>query len=115
MSLAQGPIKVGMSMPSVHHLNWVLCDRAVPPPGDALPDHEIGIRVLEAIERRAKVFRGNDKPPYELSIWLSPLPIPGQEIHMLVRVEEIDPRREQERKASSRRGVSIRGASNSAN
>jgi len=49
------------------------------------------------IERRAKVFRGNDRPPYELSIWLSPLPIPGQEIHMLVRVEEIDPRREQER------------------
>ena len=27
----------------------------------------------------------------------SPLPIPGQKIHMLVRVEEIDPRREQER------------------
>jgi hypothetical protein len=49
------------------------------------------------IERRAKVFRGTDRPPYELSIWLSPLPIPGQEIHMLVRVEEIDPRREQER------------------
>jgi serine/threonine protein kinase len=49
------------------------------------------------IERRAKVFRGNDRLPYELSIWLSPLPIPGQEIHMLVRVEEIDPRREQER------------------
>ncbi|HEY5951425.1 MAG TPA: serine/threonine-protein kinase [Kofleriaceae bacterium] len=49
------------------------------------------------IERRAKVFRGNDRPPYELSIWLSPLPIPGQEIHMLVRVEEVDPRREQER------------------
>ncbi len=46
------------------------------------------------IERRAKVFRGNDRPPYELSIWLSPLPIPGQEIHMLVRVEEIDPRRD---------------------
>jgi eukaryotic-like serine/threonine-protein kinase len=49
------------------------------------------------IERRAKVFRGNDRLPYELSIWLSPLPIPGQEIHMLVRVEEIDPRRDQER------------------
>jgi serine/threonine protein kinase len=48
------------------------------------------------IERRAKVFRGNDRPPYELSIWLSPLPIPGQEIHLLVRVEEIDPRRQQQ-------------------
>jgi serine/threonine protein kinase len=44
------------------------------------------------IERRAHVFRGNDRPPYELSIWLSPLPIPGQEIHMLVRVEEVKPR-----------------------
>ncbi|HEX5058900.1 MAG TPA: serine/threonine-protein kinase [Kofleriaceae bacterium] len=49
------------------------------------------------VERRAKVFRGNDRPPYELSIWLSPLPIPGQEIHMLVRVEEVDPRREHDR------------------
>jgi serine/threonine protein kinase len=46
------------------------------------------------IERRAKVFRGNDRPPYELSIWLTPLPIPGQEIHLLVRVEELDPRRQ---------------------
>jgi len=49
------------------------------------------------VERRAKVFRGNDRPPYELSIWLSPIPIPGQEIHLLVRVEEVDPRRDQER------------------
>jgi len=40
-------------------------------------------------ERRAKVFRGNDKAPLELVIWLTPLPIPGQEIHMLVRVEEV--------------------------
>jgi serine/threonine protein kinase len=45
------------------------------------------------IERRAKVFRGSNRPPYELSIWLTPLPIPGQEIHLLVRVEEIDPKR----------------------
>ena len=49
------------------------------------------------IERRAKVFRGTDRPPYELTIWLTPLPIPGEEIHMLVRVEEIDMRREVER------------------
>ena len=40
-------------------------------------------------ERRAKVFRGKDKAPLELVIWLTPLPIPGQEIHMLVRVEEV--------------------------
>ncbi|HEU4613381.1 MAG TPA: serine/threonine-protein kinase, partial [Kofleriaceae bacterium] len=46
------------------------------------------------IERRAKVFRGTSRPPYELSIWLTPLPIPGQEIHLLVRVEEIDPNRQ---------------------
>jgi serine/threonine-protein kinase len=47
------------------------------------------------IERRAQVFRGNDRPPYELSIWLTPLPIAGQEIHLLVRVEEV--KREPER------------------
>ena len=40
-------------------------------------------------ERRAKVFRGKDRPPLELVIWLTPLPIPGQEIHMLIRVEEV--------------------------
>jgi DMSO reductase family type II enzyme molybdopterin subunit len=50
---AQHYEKLGMSMPSVHHLNWVLCDRAAPPAGDSLPDHEIGLRILEAIERRA--------------------------------------------------------------
>ena len=46
------------------------------------------------VERRAKVFRGHDRPPYELQIWLSPLSIPGGEIHMIVRVEEVDPRRD---------------------
>jgi serine/threonine protein kinase len=40
-------------------------------------------------ERRAKVYRGKEKRPLELVIWLSPLPIPGQEIHLFVRVEEI--------------------------
>lgn len=40
-------------------------------------------------ERRAKVFRGKDRTPLELVIWLTPLPIPGQEIHLLVRVEEV--------------------------
>jgi eukaryotic-like serine/threonine-protein kinase len=48
-------------------------------------------------ERRAKVFRGSHRPPYELSIWLTPLPIPGQEIHLLVRVEEVDPKIDHER------------------
>ena len=40
---AQHYEKLGMGMPSVHHLNWVLTDRAVPPPGEALPEHDIGI------------------------------------------------------------------------
>ncbi len=50
---AQHYEKLGQSMPSVHHLNWVLTDRAVPPPGAARPEHDIGIMILEAIERRA--------------------------------------------------------------
>lgn len=48
-------------------------------------------------ERRARVFRGNDRPPLELIIWLTPLPIPGNELHMVVRVEEVDARRENDR------------------
>lgn len=59
------------------------------------------LRALRAVhvdgkptERRARVFRGQDRPPLELTIWLTPLPIPGSELHMLVRVDEIDPRRD---------------------
>ncbi len=44
------------------------------------------------VELRARVFRGKHRPPYELSIWLTPLPIPGQDIHLLIRVEEVDPK-----------------------
>jgi len=50
---AQHYEKLGNSMPSVHHLNFVLCDRAAPPVGDSLPDWEIGVRLLGAIEERA--------------------------------------------------------------
>ena len=50
---AQHYEKLGWSMPSVHHLNYVLIDRAADPPDDALPDWEIGIRILEKIEERA--------------------------------------------------------------
>lgn len=39
-------------------------------------------------ERRAKVYRGADKPPLELVIWLSPVPLPGCEVHVIVRVTE---------------------------
>jgi hypothetical protein len=48
------------------------------------------------VERRARVFRGNDQPSLELSVWLSPLPLPGTEIHMMIRVEESDGRRRDE-------------------
>jgi DMSO reductase family type II enzyme molybdopterin subunit len=51
---AQHYEKLGHSMPSVHHLNFVLCDRAAAPVGEALPDYEIGIRVAEKLEQRAK-------------------------------------------------------------
>jgi DMSO reductase family type II enzyme molybdopterin subunit len=50
---AQHYEKLGQSMPSVHHLNWVLCDRAVDPPNDALSDNEIGLRLVEKLEDRA--------------------------------------------------------------
>ena len=50
---AQHYEKLGTSMPSVHHLNYVLCDRATPPAGDSLADVEIGVRLVEKIEQRA--------------------------------------------------------------
>jgi anaerobic selenocysteine-containing dehydrogenase len=50
---AQHYEKLGISMPSVHHLNYVLCDRAVPPQDESLSDTEIGLRLLEKIEERA--------------------------------------------------------------
>jgi DMSO reductase family type II enzyme molybdopterin subunit len=50
---AQHYEKLGNSMPSVHHLNFVLCDRATPPAGESLPDIEIGVRLVEKIEQQA--------------------------------------------------------------
>ena len=50
---AQHYEKLAQSMPSVHHLNWVLCDRAVEPQGDSLSDTDIGLRLVEKIEQRA--------------------------------------------------------------
>ena len=50
---AQHYEKLGYSMPSVHHLNYVLCDRAAPPQGESLPDVEIGLRMIGAIEKQA--------------------------------------------------------------
>jgi serine/threonine protein kinase len=40
-------------------------------------------------ERRAKVYRGADKTPLELVVWLTPLPISDFELHLIVRVVEI--------------------------
>jgi len=51
---AQHYEKLGNSMPSVHHLNFVLCDRATPPAGDSLSDWEIGVRLVEKIQQRAE-------------------------------------------------------------
>jgi nitrate reductase alpha subunit len=51
---AQHYEKIGFSMPSIHHLNTVLCDRAVPPPDEAKTDWEIGILLLEKVEQRAR-------------------------------------------------------------
>jgi anaerobic selenocysteine-containing dehydrogenase len=50
---AQHGEKIQNSMPSVHHMNFVLADRVVDPLGESLSDFEIGIRLLEAIEERA--------------------------------------------------------------
>ena len=44
-------------------------------------------------ERRARVFRGNDAPALELTLWFSPLGYPGIEVHLMIRVEEADARR----------------------
>jgi DMSO reductase family type II enzyme molybdopterin subunit len=51
---AQHYEKIGQSMRSVHHLNWVMSDHATPPLGQALPDIHISMRLLQAIERRAQ-------------------------------------------------------------
>jgi len=50
---AQHYEKMFYGMPSVHHLNFVLMDKAVPPPDDARPDWDIGIGLLRRIEERA--------------------------------------------------------------
>jgi len=40
-------------------------------------------------ERKAKVYRGKDKSPLELVVWLTPLPIQDFELHLIVRVNEM--------------------------
>ncbi len=50
---AQHYEKIGMGMPSVHHLNFVLIDKAVDPPDLAMNDYDIGIGLVRKIEERA--------------------------------------------------------------
>ena len=45
-------------------------------------------------ERRALVKRSGGRPPLELTVLISPLPIAGQEIQLVVHVEESNPTRE---------------------
>jgi DMSO reductase family type II enzyme molybdopterin subunit len=51
---AQHYEKLGVSMPACHHLNTVLIDRALPPPGDAKPDWDIAVMLVEKLEERAR-------------------------------------------------------------
>ena len=50
---AQHYEKISHAMCSVHHLNWVLTDHATPPSGESLPDIEISMRILAAVESEA--------------------------------------------------------------
>src|SRR3990170_1805897 len=51
---AQHYEKIGNSMPSCHHLNFVLIDKAVEPPGEAKSDRQIGHLIVKKLEERAK-------------------------------------------------------------
>jgi DMSO reductase family type II enzyme molybdopterin subunit len=51
---AQHYEKMGMGMPSCHHLNTILIDKAVDPPDEAKSDWEIGVMLVEKVEERAK-------------------------------------------------------------
>ncbi len=51
---AQHYEKLGNSMPSPHHLNFVLIDRAVPPAGESKSDRQIGHLIVKKLEERAK-------------------------------------------------------------
>ncbi len=51
---AQHYEKMGASMPSVHHLNTVLIDKAIEPPDDAKIDFDVGVAIVAKIEERAK-------------------------------------------------------------
>ncbi|HEY4182798.1 MAG TPA: serine/threonine-protein kinase [Kofleriaceae bacterium] len=44
-------------------------------------------------ERRARIFRGADRPALELVLWFCPVAIAGTEIHLMIRSDEEDPRR----------------------
>jgi DMSO reductase family type II enzyme molybdopterin subunit len=51
---AQHYEKLGNGMPSPHHLNFVLIDKAIDPPGEAKSDRQIGHMIVKKLEERAK-------------------------------------------------------------
>jgi eukaryotic-like serine/threonine-protein kinase len=62
--------------------------------GIALPDLIDDLRRVcadrKACERRAHVDRGPDRAPLELVLWMSPLSIPECEVHVVIRVVEVE-------------------------
>jgi eukaryotic-like serine/threonine-protein kinase len=55
-----------------------------------VPELAEAVRVVgkEPIQLRTDVSRGRDRTPLRLTLWLMPVQIPGQEVHLVVRVEE---------------------------
>ncbi|MGE0551354.1 MAG: protein kinase [Kofleriaceae bacterium] len=41
-------------------------------------------------ERRARLTRDNE-PPLEIKLWFCPLAVPGAEVHLIIKVDEVDP------------------------
>ncbi|MDQ3365276.1 MAG: serine/threonine protein kinase [Myxococcota bacterium] len=60
--------------------------------GAALPGLVCAIHSVHRDDRpvvqRTRVGRGAAQPALELTVWLAPLPLPGTEIHVMIRVED---------------------------
>ncbi len=54
LPVAQHYEKVGTAMPSIHHLNVTLCDKAVDPPDQARTDFDVSLGILAKVEERAR-------------------------------------------------------------
>jgi hypothetical protein len=61
---------------------------------DAVPGFLRAVRACHvdgrSHERKARVQRGDGQPPLELTLWFCPLPIPGSEVHLMIRLEDAD-------------------------